>query len=496
MTKYILSLDQGTTSSRALLFDQHGRHIKTAQKEFSQHFPNNGWVEHDPEEIWSTTLGVMREVVQEADVSPEQIAGIGITNQRETTVVWNRATGKAIYNAIVWQDRRTASICEEIRQRFPEERLREKTGLVCDPYFSATKISWILDNVAGARDLASSGDLAFGTVDAFLLWRLTDGQSHATDATNASRTNLFNIHSQDWDEELLDVFNVPRNVLPEVKDCGAEFGRCSEEWLGCPVPVLAMIGDQQSALVGQACFTRGMLKSTYGTGCFVILNTGDEALVSKNKLLTTMAYRINGVPTYALEGSIFVAGAAVQWLRDGLGVISSACESEKIANEIGYQDSLYVVPAFTGLGAPYWDPDARGAVLGLTRDTGAKAVVTAGLESVAHQTNDLLDAMKRDGAVTEALRVDGGMVVNDWFSQCLADLCNVPLERPKIVETTALGAAYIAAIQANLFESLEDVADKWNIEKRFEPKLDAARRARLSRGWRSAVECVQGFKPS
>jgi len=496
MTRYILSLDQGTTSSRALLFDESGQHIATSQKEFSQYFPDNGWVEHDPEEIWGTTLQVMRDVVAKAEIDASSIVGIGITNQRETTIVWDRSTGKPLYNAIVWQDRRTASKCDAIRTGYSEASLRSKTGLVLDPYFSATKIAWILDNVEGARAAADEGKLAFGTVDTFLLWRLTKGRSHATDASNASRTNLFNIHTQQWDRELLDVFQVPSTVLPEVKDCGDDFGLADSEWLGVEIPVCAMIGDQQSALVGQACFGKGMLKSTYGTGCFVILNTGEEALASENKLLTTVAYRFNGRATYALEGSIFVAGAAVQWLRDGLKVINSAGESEQIANEVGYQDSLYVVPAFTGLGAPYWDPDARGAVLGLTRDTGANEVVTAGLESVAHQTNDLLSAMKRDGAMIEALRVDGGMVVNDWFSQCLADICNVPLERPQIVETTALGAAYIAAIQAGLFNSLEEVAAKWQIEARFEPKLEDGRRARLTRGWQQAIDCVRAFKPA
>ncbi|KZX78010.1 glycerol kinase [Oleiphilus sp. HI0009] len=496
MASYILSLDQGTTSSRALLFDQDGNHLGTSQKEFTQYFPNNGWVEHDPEEIWTSTLEVMREVVSKAGIAAKDIKGIGITNQRETTIVWDRKTGRAIYNAIVWQDRRTASICSKLRSNYDEGTLRDKTGLLLDPYFSATKIAWILDNVDGARVLADQGDLAFGTIDSYLLWRLTDGEVHATDATNASRTNLFNIIDQQWDDELLALFDVPKSVLPEVKDCGADFGVCSEEWLGAPVPILAMIGDQQSALVGQACFDKGMLKSTYGTGCFVILNTGDTALRSDNKLLSTVAYRFNGEVVYALEGSIFVAGAAVQWLRDGLGVIENAHESEAIATEVGYQDALYVVPAFTGLGAPYWDPDARGAVLGLTRDTGANEVVTAGLESVAHQTNDLLEAMIRDGAHVESLRVDGGMIVNDWFAQCLSDLCNVPVERPEIVETTALGAAYIAAVQAGLYSCLNDVANKWKLEQRFEPNLDSSERDKYVSGWKMAVACVQSFKPT
>ena len=495
MNRFILSLDQGTTSSRALIFNESGEHLATAQEEFTQYFPQNGWVEHDPEEIWSTTLNVMRKVVAAAGVKPEQISGIGITNQRETTLVWDRKSGKAVYNAIVWQDRRTAKQCEKIRSSFDEELLTSKTGLVLDPYFSATKIAWILDNVDGARSAAENGELAFGTVDSFLLWRLTGGKQHATDATNASRTNLFNIHEQQWDSELLKLFGVPETLLPEVKDCGADYGEAREELLGARIPVCALIGDQQSALVGQACFSEGMLKSTYGTGCFVILNTGEKALSSENKLLTTVGYRVGGKTTYALEGSIFVAGAAVQWLRDGLGVINSAGESESIASEVGYQNNLYVVPAFTGLGAPYWDPDARGAVFGLTRDTGAKEVVTAGLEAVAHQTRDLLSAMKKDGASIETLRVDGGMVVNDWFSQCLADLCDVTVERPQIVETTALGAAYIAAVQAGLFESLDEVANKWQVERRFESKISSEERDRLASGWQMAVGCVRAFKP-
>lgn len=495
MTKYILSIDQGTTSSRALLFDQNGQHVGTAQKEFEQLFPENGWVEHDPEQIWSTTIDVIRQVVRDTGVELGQISGIGITNQRETTIVWDRETGKPIYNAIVWQDRRTARVCEQLREKYSVEALNAKTGLVLDPYFSATKIAWILDHVDGARAAAEAGRLAFGTVDTFILWRLTKGRAHATDASNASRTNLFNIHTQKWEPELLELFSVPASVLPEVKDSSDDFGVADAEWLGKEIPVLSMIGDQQSALVGQACFQKGMLKSTYGTGCFVILNTGEQALTSHNKLLTTVAYRLNGRVNYGLEGSIFVAGAAVQWLRDGLGVIEHAGDSEGIAEEVGYQDALYVVPAFTGLGAPYWDPDARGAVLGLTRDTGAKQVVAAGLEAVAHQTCDLLSAMKKDGAEIHSLRVDGGMVVNNWFAQCLSDICAVPLDRPTIVETTALGAAYLAALRAGWFESLEEIADKWSVERRFTPLLSESERARLRGGWHKAVDCVIGFKP-
>lgn len=495
MKKYVIALDQGTTSSRALMFDQSGAHVGTAQQEFQQIFPHNGWVEHDPEEIWESTLKVARDLVSECGVALEDIVGIGITNQRETTVVWDRATGKALYNAIVWQDRRTAKLCEALKNKYNEDQISQKTGLLLDPYFSATKIAWILDNVEGAREAADKGDLAFGTIDTFLLWRLTKGASHKTDATNASRTNLFNIHTQQWDAELLELFDVPASVLPSVEDCAADFGTLDQAWLGAEIPVYAMIGDQQSALIGQSCFDEGMVKSTYGTGCFVILNTGTQALQSKNKLLTTVAYRLEGNTTYGLEGSIFVAGAAVQWLRDGLKVIDHAGDSERIASEVGYQSSLYVVPAFTGLGAPYWDPDARGAVLGLTRDTGANQVVTAGLESVAHQTNDLLEAMKKDGASVAALRVDGGMVVNDWFSQCLADVCDVPLERPEIVETTALGAASIAALKAGLYADLDELRAQWRLERRFEPALSSDDRARLRKGWHQAVSCVQSFKP-
>ncbi len=495
MTTYILSIDQGTTSSRALLFDQNASHVATVQKEFSQYFPENGWVEHDPEEIWKSTLEVIRGVVNRAGINASEIAGIGITNQRETTIVWDRRNGKPVYNAIVWQDRRTADKCESLRSEQTQDMIRAKTGLVIDPYFSATKIAWILDNVDGARELANAGHLVFGTVDTFLLWRLTKGESHATDATNASRTNLFNIHDQQWDSELCEFFDVPQSMLPQVFDCSAEFGLANSEWLGAEVPILAMIGDQQSALVGQACFQKGMLKSTYGTGCFVILNTGDTAIVSQNKLLTTVAYRINGKVTFGLEGSIFVAGAAIQWLRDGLGAIASACESEGIARSVGYQDSLYLVPAFTGLGAPHWDPNARGAVLGITRDTGAREIVAAGLESVAHQTRDLLEAMKKDGALIEALRVDGGMVVNDWFAQCLADLCSVPLDRPEVVETTALGAAYLAALQAGLFDNIDDVTSHWRLECRFEPEIDKLSLSKLCQGWQSAIQSVISFKP-
>ncbi|KZZ30929.1 glycerol kinase, partial [Oleiphilus sp. HI0085] len=471
MAQFILSIDQGTTSSRALLFDHQGRVAFTAQAEFTQHFPNDGWVEHDPEEIWSTTVSVIKQVLAKLDLESDQVMGIGITNQRETTIVWDRKTGKAIYPAIVWQDRRTSEFCQSLKDKGLEDTISEKTGLLVDPYFSASKIRWILDNVDDADERAREGDLAFGTVDTFLLWRLTGGRSHASDATNASRTSLFNIHTQEWDKELLQIFDVPEQLLPEVKDSSDEFGDTEAELFGISMPVYGMIGDQQSALVGQACFTPGMIKSTYGTGCFMIANTGAKPLRSNNRLLTTVAYRLNSEVTYALEGSIFVAGAAVQWLRDGLKFISHASETVAMAKKVGYDNSVYLVPAFTGLGAPYWDPNARGALFGLTRDTGIEEIVTAGLQSVCYQTRDLLHAMEKDGAQVNTLRVDGGMVVNDWVVQFLSDLLNVSVDRPEIVETTALGAAYLAGLKAGLFESVETIADMWHLDKRFSPDI-------------------------
>lgn len=490
MTRYILSIDQGTTSSRALLFDERGARVATAQQEFTQYFPQDGWVEHDPEEIWSTTLAVCREVIDAVSGCLENIAGIGITNQRETTVVWDRKTGEPIYKAIVWQDRRTARFCEQLKSEGLEEIVAAKTGLLVDPYFSASKINWILDNVEGARTRADKGELAFGTIDCYLLWQLSDGASHATDATNASRTSLFNIHTQQWDEELLSMFGIPRSLLPEVKDSSAEFGQSDKALFGLTLPVLGMIGDQQSALVGQACFAPGMVKSTYGTGCFMIANTGSKPLQSNNRLLTTVAYRLNGQVCYALEGSIFVAGAAVQWLRDGIKLIKHASETAELAEKVGYNNAVYLVPAFTGLGAPYWDPNARGALFGLTRDTGIAEIVTAGLQSVCYQTRDLLLAMEKDGASVCTLRVDGGMVVNDWVVQFLADILNVTVDRPEIVETTALGAAYMAGLQAGIYSSTEEIAELWQLEKRFLPVIDQAEAASLYSGWLDAVNRV------
>ncbi len=489
MSQYILSIDQGTTSSRALLFDERGQHVATAQQEFKQYFPEDGWVEHDANEIWLTTLNVCREVLQDYDTS--LVKAIGITNQRETTVIWDRKTGEPIHPAIVWQDRRTAAFCEELKVQGFEETINKKTGLLIDPYFSASKIRWILNEVEGARERAEAGELAFGTVDSYLLWRLTEGKSHFTDATNASRTSLFNIETQQWDEELLKIFDIPSALLPEVKDSSDDFGECAAHWFEAVLPICSMIGDQQSALVGQACFAPGMVKSTYGTGCFMVLNTGAQLIRSQSRLLSTVAYRVNGQVTYALEGSIFVAGAAIQWLRDGLQLIGHARESEQLAEQVGYENPVYLVPAFTGLGAPYWDPNARGALFGLTRDTGIAEIVTAGLQAVCYQTRDLLSAMERDGAEVSALYVDGGMVVNDWVTQFLADVLNVNVERPAIVETTALGAAYLAGLRVGMFASLEEIRKLWALDNRFVPALDRHTADQLYSGWLEAVERVK-----
>ncbi|MFD2229612.1 glycerol kinase GlpK [Alkalimarinus sediminis] len=491
MTRYLLAIDQGTTSSRAIVFCQDGHAIASAQKEFQQYFPQDGWVEHDPGEIWSSTLAVCKDAIVKAGINAVDIAGIGITNQRETTLVWDRETGELIYNAIVWQDRRTADSCEKLKLKGFEEAVVQKTGLLIDPYFSATKISWILDNVEGARAKAELGQLAFGTVDTFLLWKLTDGKSHKTDATNASRTSLFNIHTQQWDEELLEAFNVPLAILPEVMDSSDDFGSTEVGLFGTAIPVYGVAGDQQAALIGQACFQPGMAKSTYGTGCFLMLNTGEKAVRSENRLLTTVAYRLDGKTTYAVEGSIFIAGAAIQWLRDGLKLIDCASEAEALALESGSDNPVYLVPAFTGLGAPYWDPRARGAIHGLTRDTGIADIVTAGLQSVCYQTKDLVRAMQNDGASYKALRVDGGMVVNNWLVQFLADILNVTVDRPQITETTALGVAYLAGLKAGLYKDLDEISALWACEQRFEPNMQPEKREKLYTGWLDAVERVR-----
>ncbi len=487
MSQYILSIDQGTTSSRAMLFDTDGHAKFTAQKEFTQHFPRDGWVEHDAEEIWSTTLQVVEEALAKAREDQRDVAAIGITNQRETTVVWDRASGKPVYNAIVWQDRRTAEFCDSLRAQDHEAGVTAKTGLLLDPYFSGTKVNWILENVAGARARAESGELVFGTIDCFLIWRLTGGQVHATDATNASRTLLFNIHDQAWDTELLEMLSVPESMLPEVRDCAADYGITGKDVIGAEIPIAGVAGDQQAALIGQACFEPGMIKSTYGTGCFMMLNTGATALKSTNRLLTTVGYRLGGQTTYALEGSIFVAGAAVQWLRDGIGIIESAHQTEEMAATLESNAGVYLVPAFTGLGAPHWDPDARGAIFGITRDTGPAELVRATLESVCYQTFDLLEAKRRDGLQPTRLRVDGGMVRNNWLCGFLADVLDIVVERPVETETTALGAAYLAGLQVGLFASVEDIARKWQAEREFDPQMAPAQRNLLLADWHEAV---------
>lgn len=490
MTDYILAIDQGTTSSRAILFDTRGRIQQVAQREFTQFFPADGWVEHDPEEIWSSVLDCCREVIGHTSAG-DSIRGIGITNQRETTVVWDKHTGQAVCRAIVWQDRRTSSYCQSIRSDALQQSIQQKTGLLLDPYFSATKLHWILEHIDGARDKAERGELLFGTVDTWLIWKLTSGASHVTDATNACRTMLFNIHTQQWDETLLAQFNIPASMLPAVLDSAADFGVTTPELLGQAIPIAGVAGDQQAALIGQTCFEEGMAKSTYGTGCFLILNTGVTALTSHHRLLTTVAYRLNGEVCYALEGSIFIAGAAIQWLRDGLKLIEHAGDSEPLARQTPLDHGVYLVPAFTGLGAPYWDPEARGAIFGLTRDTGIKEIVTAGLQSVCYQTRDLQTAMSNDGQTISTLRVDGGMVANDWVMQFLADILGSTVDRPEIIETTALGAAYLAGLQVGIFPSLQALADLWQCDRRFEPALSEDQREKLYRGWQHAVARVQ-----
>lgn len=493
MAVHLLAIDQGTTSSRAMVFDQHCQPVSVAQQEFTQHFPNDGWVEHDPEDIWQSVVSVVREALEKGRLTASDISAIGITNQRETTLVWDAVTGEAIHRAIVWQDRRTSAFCDQLQADGHEQLINERTGLLIDPYFSATKLNWLLDNVEGARQRAERGELRFGTVDCFLLWRLTGGKVHRTDASNASRTMLFNIHTQQWDTQLLELLNIPASLLPEVLDNTAEFGDTDPALFGAGIPITAMAGDQQAALIGQACFAPGSVKSTYGTGCFMVMNTGNTPVRSAHRLLTTVAYRLDGQTTYALEGSIFVAGAAIQWLRDGLKLIRHADETEALAEQVGDQSGVYLVPAFTGLGAPYWDPQARGAILGLTRDTGIAEIVTAGLQSVCFQTRDLLEAMQADSDIAIAsLRVDGGMVVNKWMVQALANTLGVQVDRPQVTETTALGVACLAGLQQGLFSSLEDIARHWNCERSFNPVMPAERRGELYAGWLDAVRRVRG----
>jgi glycerol kinase len=492
MPRYILAIDQGTTSSRALLFDEAGQVAASAQRELRQYYLRDGWVEHDPEQIWRDTVAVCREAA--AGIAPRDIAAIGIANQRETTILWERATRRPLHNAIVWQDRRTAERCRVLRRGGVEALVAARTGLLIDPYFSATKLAWLLDNVPDARARAERGELCFGTVDSFLLFRLTGGAVHATDATNAARTMLYDIHRQEWDEDLLRRFGVPRALLPEVRDNAGEFGAATADVLGAPIPVTGMAGDQQAALVGQGCVAPGMIKSTYGTGCFALMNTGAEPRASRHRLLTTIAYRLGGRTTYALEGSIFVAGAAIQWLRDGLRLIDDAAASARLAAERAEPSGVYLVPAFTGLGAPHWLPEARGAIFGLTRDTDRGDLVRAALEAVCYQTRDLLDAFAADaGMIPSAMRVDGGMARNNWLLQFLADMLDLPVERPAINEATALGAAALAATGAGLCTAPEKFGAGWRLDRRFTPSLDGTRRDELYAGWRKAVAAVKSY---
>ncbi|MFA6140085.1 MAG: glycerol kinase GlpK [Hyphomicrobium sp.] len=489
MGRFVLAIDQGTTSSRALLFDADCRVAGVAQREFTQHFPRSGWVEHDADEIWAGVLATAREAVAQAG-GPANIIAIGISNQRETSVIWERATGRPIHNAIVWQDRRTADECEALRAAGHERIVADKTGLRLDPYFSATKIAWILDHVPGARARAERGELAFGTIDCFLLWRLTGGCVHATDVTNAARTCLLDIRTGAWDDELLQIFGVPRALLPDVRDNAAEFGATEPELFGTAIPIRGMAGDQQAATIGQACFEPGMLKSTYGTGCFAVLNTGSEAIVSQQRLLTTIAYQLDGKRTYALEGSIFIAGAAVQWLRDGLKVIARASDAGRMARDADAEQDVVLVPAFVGLGAPYWDPDCRGALFGLTRNTGPNELARAALQAVCFQTFDLLQAMRGDcpAAAKAVLRADGGMAACDWTMQRLADIIDAPVDRPTVVETTALGAAYLAGLQSGFYPAPDRFAARWALDKRFTPGMPVGERARLLASWHDAVQ--------
>ena len=488
MAAHILAMDQGTTSSRAFVFSETAEPLSVAQAEFEQIFPHAGWVEHDPRAIWATSLDTARQAIIEAGLRDDDIAAIGITNQRETTLIWDRKTGEPVYNAIVWQDRRTADLCARLKADGHEAMVTGKTGLVLDPYFSATKIAWMLTHVEGARARAEAGELAFGTVESWLIWNLTGGTSHVMDITNAARTLLFNIDTLAWDEELCALFGVPAALLPEVKDNCARFGETLADHFGRPIPITGSAGDQQAASIGQACFEPGMLKSTYGTGCFALLNTGETRAHSENRLLGTIASRFEGTLHYALEGSIFMAGATIQWLRDGLGLIGSATESEALAKQASDEPGVYLVPAFVGLGAPHWDAGARGALVGLTRDTGKAEIVRAAIEAVCFQTRELMEAMARDrGAPPEVLRVDGGMVVNDWMVQRLADLTGLAVERPRITETTALGAAYLAGLETGLFSSRDQIAEGWAREALFEPKMSVDERETRFAGWMDAV---------
>ncbi len=490
MGGYILAIDQGTTSTRSMVFDRDMRVIGVGQREFPQHFPASGWVEHDAEDIWKSVLETIRLALADAGIAASDIEAIGITNQRETTVLWDRNTGEAVHRAVVWQDRRAAPVCEDLKRRGLEPLFSKKTGLLLDPYFSGTKLKWLLDSVSGLREKAVKGDICFGTVDSFLIHRLTGGRRHVTDATNASRTLIYNIEDNAWDDELLSILDIPRAMLPEVLDCAADFGMTDKSLLGAEIPILGVAGDQQAAVIGNACFEPGMMKSTYGTGCFALLNTGTDRVASTNRLLTTIAYRLDGVTTYALEGSIFIAGAAVQWLRDELGFISVASEVSALAEKADANQRVYLVPAFTGLGAPYWDAEARGAIFGLTRGTGPAEFARAALESVAYQTFDLLDAMRKDWAGDNGktvLRVDGGMVASDWTMQRLADILAAPVDRPVFLETTILGAAWLAASRAGIWPDRKAFAEHWRRDRRFSPAMEEAKRKDAIAGWRDSV---------
>ncbi|MCY8798570.1 glycerol kinase GlpK [Bacillus inaquosorum] len=496
METYILSLDQGTTSSRAILFNKEGKIVHSAQKEFTQYFPHPGWVEHNANEIWGSVLAVIATVISESGISASQIAGIGITNQRETAVVWDKDTGNPVYNAIVWQSRQTAGICEELREKGYNDLFREKTGLLIDPYFSGTKVKWILDNVEGAREKAEKGELLFGTIDTWLIWKMSGGKAHVTDYSNASRTLMFNIYDLKWDDELLDILDVPKSMLPEVKPSSQVYAETVDyHFFGKNIPIAGAAGDQQSALFGQACFEEGMGKNTYGTGCFMLMNTGEKAIKSEHGLLTTIAWGIDGKVEYALEGSIFVAGSAIQWLRDGLRMFQDSSLSESYAEKVDSTDGVYVVPAFVGLGTPYWDSDVRGSVFGLTRGTTKEHFIRATLESLAYQTKDVLDAMEADSNIQlKTLRVDGGAVKNNFLMQFQGDLLNVPVERPEINETTALGAAYLAGIAVGFWKDRSEIANQWNLDKRFEPELEEEKRNELYTGWQKAVKAAMAFK--
>lgn len=496
MGNYILSIDQGTTSSRATLFNEEGEIVGVAQREFKQHFPKSGWVEHDANEIWSSVLSVMASVLTENNVAANEVKGIGITNQRETTVVWDKETGRPIYNAIVWQSRQTQSICDALKQEGHEQTFRDKTGLLLDPYFSGTKVKWILDKVDGAREKAAKGEILFGTIDTWLVWKLSGGRAHVTDYSNASRTLMYNIHELKWDDELLELLDVPKAMLPEVKPSSEVYCETIDyHFFGQNVPIAGIAGDQQAALFGQACFERGDVKNTYGTGGFMLMNTGEEAVKSGNGLLTTIAYGIDGKVNYALEGSIFVSGSAIQWLRDGLRMINSAPQSEDYAIRVDSTEGVYVVPAFVGLGTPYWDSDARGAIFGLTRGTEKEHFIRATLESLCYQTRDVIEAMAQDSGIeVNSLRVDGGAVKNNFLMQFQSDLLNIEVERPEINETTALGAAYLAGIATGFWKDKSEIQRRWKLEKSFEPEMDQKESNRLYKGWKKAVEATQVFK--